>query len=113
MNNKFPKAQRIKSRKEISFIHKTGNRWKCDYFSITYTPSNYQFDRLAVIVSKKIGSAVNRNKVKRVIREIFRTTEVVNPPYFNILIYPQETTIIEGKKAKQKYETWREKLKDL
>ncbi len=76
MNSKFPKAQRIKSKKEISFLHKSGKRWRCEFFSVAYIKSNDNFDRVAVIVSKKIGSSVFRNKVKRVIREIFRNTEI-------------------------------------
>jgi ribonuclease P protein component len=111
VNSKFPKAQRIKSKKEISFIHKSGKRWKCAFFSIAYTKSNDKFDRCAVIVSKNIGSAVFRNKAKRVIREIFRNTEVLHPPYLNILIYPHITPSFEGNKVKEKYETWRRQLK--
>ena len=112
MNCTFPKEQRIKRRKEISFIHRTGKRWRCEYFSVAFNENNNRYDRLAVIVSKKIGSAVFRNRVKRVIREIFRTTDSAGPPFFNILIYPHGIPDFEGKRVREHYEKWRGKLKN-
>lgn len=42
--------------------------------------SNEQDFRLAVITTKKIANAVNRNKIKRWIREYIRQSELSIPP---------------------------------
>jgi ribonuclease P protein component len=51
------------------------------------------------LVSKKLGNAVKRNKIKRIIREIIRSYTSNHPPYNDILIQPQSG--IENKKYKE------------
>jgi len=107
----FPKSRRIKSKKEISSLIKDGKRWKCDLFSVLYRRSSNNFDRVATIVSKKSGSAVERNRLKRVFREAFRTTEVKGPPFFDILMSPQCSSSIHVETVKERYTLWKKKKK--
>jgi ribonuclease P protein component len=43
-------------------------------------------NRLGITVSRKIGGAVVRNRVKRLFREIFRKSPADNPPSFDLII---------------------------
>lgn len=110
MDNTFRRVKKIKREQDISSIIKSGQRWKCDIFGLMYKKNSKGFDRAAIIVSKKNGSAVYRNKIKRVFREVFRHTEVVNPPFFDILICPHYSSSLPSKIIKEKYETWRKNL---
>jgi ribonuclease P protein component len=73
LRNRFKKQNRLLDSKEYSFVfnkaEKIGNR----YFIILFRKNNKIFPRLGLIIAKKnIKHAVNRNKIKRIVRESFR-----------------------------------------
>lgn len=107
----FHLLQKIKSKKEISSLLRSGRRWRCSLFTLVFRLNSNTFDRVAILVSKKNGSAIVRNRIKRVLREIFRNTRVENPPYFDILIRPHYSSTVKSKDLKEIYESWRVKVK--
>jgi len=64
--------RRIRKRNDFLFLYKKGKRYKGKYFNLIYFSNNWGFSRMAVVVSKKIGNAVKRNKIKRWMRSLFR-----------------------------------------
>ncbi len=68
----FPKKQRIKNQIEFGAVLQEGRKFVCSSFVILTLETSNDFPRLGIIVSKRIGNAVIRNKVKRRFREIFR-----------------------------------------
>lgn len=42
--------------------------------------------RLGLVVSRKVGNAVARNRVKRRVRELFRTTDDLLPPGVDLVV---------------------------
>ena len=49
-----------------------GTRIDSDCFVVLYAPNGLGRSRLGVTVSKRVGRAVTRNRVKRLVREHFR-----------------------------------------
>ncbi len=103
--------QRIKRETEIYSLLQSGVRWKCSLFKLVFRENSEKFDKFAVLVSKRHGSAVQRNRIKRVFREIFYNTKVNESPFYDILICPHHSSSLPAKSAKEKYRTWRKKLK--
>lgn len=68
----FPKSARLRKRAEFVGLSKAANSYVVKGFLLVWQPNDLMQPRLGVTVSKKIGCAVTRNKVKRYIREIFR-----------------------------------------
>jgi len=68
----FPRERRLKKAKEIVFVFKKGKREEARYFSFFWRKNSLDYDRFAVVVNKKFGKSVERNRVKRRMREIFR-----------------------------------------
>ncbi len=63
---------RIRTGKEYNNIYKLGKKMGGRYLLIYLRPSPLDVSRFGIVVSKKVGNAVRRNRVKRQIREIIR-----------------------------------------
>lgn len=68
----FPKAQRILKRAEYQSVLQRGTRSFTNHFILFYLPNSKSTHRLGLIVSRKAGKSVQRNRLKRVLREYFR-----------------------------------------
>ena len=92
----FRRKDRIKKRSEISQLFKNGQRWDCISYNIIFKNNDLGYDRIAIILTRKIGNAVVRNRIKRIFREIFRKRKEKKPPFYDVLIQPRP-----GFKAKE------------
>jgi len=52
--------------------------------------------RIGFAVSKKIGAAVARNRVKRVLREFFRLHQLRMPAAMDIVVVPRRSLDVSG-----------------
>ena len=68
---KFPRTARVRRRREFTQIQGEGIRVHTDAFTIVVARAPAKA-RLGLTVSKRVGNAVVRNRVKRLLREIFR-----------------------------------------
>jgi len=107
------KAQKIKRKSEISRLFKDGRRWECFCFVLIYGQNGLPHDRFGIIVSKKLGNAVQRNRVKRVFREVYRCNIKNNPPFFDILIRPRpkENFLWDVAEQKEFFDKWQKETK--
>ena len=65
-------AERLLRRADFQRLSMDGNRVDSEYFVILYCQNDVGKLRLGVTVSKRVGRAVIRNRVKRLVREHFR-----------------------------------------
>ncbi|MBN1573536.1 MAG: ribonuclease P protein component [Deltaproteobacteria bacterium] len=59
-------------------------------FVIIQLPNNLDITRIGIRVPKKIGKAYVRNRIKRLIREVFRQNKKAFPPSADLLIIVTE-----------------------
>jgi len=71
-NFTFKKSERLRKRSEFIRLKRTGKRFHNKYFIAEFAAGKFERTRLGITVSKRTGSAVLRNRLKRVIRESFR-----------------------------------------
>ncbi len=90
MNETFGPPERIRKNKEFFHLYKKGKRYRGKYFNLVYLSSASSSSRIAVVVSKKVGNAVKRNKIKRWIRTLFRRNK-------NLLKIPLDIIVIAKK----------------
>jgi len=80
------KKYRIKRNEEFGRIISTGKHTANKKFVMYYTPASFEYDRIGISVGKKIGNAVERNKVKRQLRMMIHETFDFNSGYDYIII---------------------------
>jgi ribonuclease P protein component len=70
---RFPRSHKIRCSSEYSFLRNKGRRRHTRNFIVyTLLRENGGPARLGLTVSRKVGRAVTRNRVKRLVREFFR-----------------------------------------
>jgi len=68
----FRPQDRIRKRSEYQAIYEKARRVPSRSFVLFVHPNTQHRPRIGITVTKKIGGAVQRNRAKRLVREIFR-----------------------------------------
>ena len=82
----FSKAERLRKRKEFLGVYERGDKIQSTYFVLYMLENGRSYHRLGITVSRKIGRAVVRNRIKRRLREIFRTNKQAIFPHCDLVV---------------------------
>lgn len=75
----FPKRFRVRVRRDFLRIQGQGQRLHGKRLVFQFLPGRTPVSRLGITVSKKVGGSVERNQIKRWIREVFRRHPELRP----------------------------------
>ncbi|MEG2005592.1 MAG: ribonuclease P protein component [Bilophila sp.] len=86
-----PRRHRLLRRPDFTACYDAGRRFYSRLFVVfaSFRLSEDLDWRLGMAVTKKTGSAVMRNRVKRVLREFFRLHQSLLPPALDLVIVPK------------------------
>jgi ribonuclease P protein component len=82
----FPKSARLRRRREFLQSQRQGQRRHSRSFVVIQAPGRAGTSRLGVTVSSRVGNAVVRNRVKRLVREIFRNRRLDLPAVLDVVV---------------------------
>lgn len=68
----LPAQHRLRQNLAIQRVRREGRRWHHPFFILFVAPNNLQTSRFAISASRRLGKAVQRNRVKRRVREALR-----------------------------------------
>ena len=68
----LPRDQRLRKTRDIQRVQRTGERIRLPSVLVLFTSSEQSQTRVGLTVSRKVGNAVIRNRVKRWLREAIR-----------------------------------------
>lgn len=96
----FTKADRILKRRQYLELSKSGLKIHNRYFTAIISENSGQKSRLGITVSKKVGKAATRNRIKRFSREFFRLNRRIIRGSWDInLIAKREAALLENAEA--------------
>lgn len=106
-DERFSGGDRLKKRYEFRHVQLTGRRTHTPHFLIVVQSNALHKTRLGITVTKKVGTAVERNRIKRVVREVFRRNRSLFPQAHDVVFiakrgaYPidYETVLDEVRRA--------------
>jgi ribonuclease P protein component len=67
-------------------LYNTGRRCDAGKFVLFARPNQLEYNRLGLTVSRKVGCAVIRNRIKRLFREVFRRSATDIPCHFDFVV---------------------------
>ena len=91
----LPKKVRLLKRAQFLTLSRQGKRVYTDCFIAIVLKGTVQNNRIGITISKKVGNAVERNRIKRIIREYFRHKKenISGPNDINIIARRGLTTL--------------------
>jgi ribonuclease P protein component len=90
-SGRFRPDERIRRRADFQQVYKNGVRLSGRLSTIFLMPNQQPVGRLGIAATKKIGGAVQRNRAKRLIREVFRHNKTA--PGFDVVVVPRRGVI--------------------
>ncbi len=69
---RFTQADRLRRRSEYLRVQSQGKRLYSRHFGVTLAAAEAPGPRLGLVVTRRFGKAVRRNRMKRLLREFFR-----------------------------------------
>jgi ribonuclease P protein component len=86
---RFPKSRRLLKTAEFDRVFH-GRRSQGDGVLLVYACENgLAYSRLGLVVSRKVGSAVERARWKRCLREAFRLAQQELPAGYDLVVLPR------------------------
>ncbi len=90
---KLSKEAKLLDAKAYKFVFSKANKAGDAFFTVLYRKNHLSHARLGVIVAKKnTKKAVDRNRIKRIIRESFRLKTELRTKAFDIIVLSKRMT---------------------
>jgi ribonuclease P protein component len=91
---RFPRASRLRRSREFQRVARLGQRMTTEHFVVLLARRESETaagrPRLGITVSRRVGSAVARNRVKRRVREWFRRSQSLLGPCVDLVVIARQ-----------------------
>ena len=91
--NAFTKDDRLLKRSDFLRLSRYGKRIQNRYFIVYISKNDLKRCRLGITVTRKVGKAVTRNRIKRLAREYFRQNRHLIKDHWDISLIAKRESI--------------------
>src|SRR5437879_11226091 len=88
---RFGRTHRIRRREEFRNVYDRGVRTHSRYGTVFVLANTLGVGRLGIAATRKLGGAVERNRAKRLIREVFRRNNIASG--FDVVVVPKRNLL--------------------
>jgi ribonuclease P protein component len=88
---RFPRSHRLTRDAELRVVAREGKRIRAEHVELRWTASLFRHPRVGFIVPKHGHTAVDRNRLKRRLREIVRVELLARIPAVDVVVRTRPT----------------------
>ena len=92
----FPKTSRVLKRDRFRQVYDEGRKFQAKYFTAFLLANSIGQPRIGITVTRKIGNSVERNRARRLVREVFRKNKWLVPQGVDIVINAKRVLVEAG-----------------
>lgn len=85
-NQRLPKALRIRAKGDFDRAYQQGISRRSGPLIMHALPNELPYSRLGMSVSRRVGNAVRRNRIRRLLREAYRLERAKLPAGYDVVI---------------------------
>ena len=85
----------LKRSRDIEFAKQHGRRISTALFNVVICRTDVSVSRVGIVVGKRFGGAVSRNRVKRLFRELTRQLRGHLLPGHALVVFPKRDSIVQ------------------
>ena len=89
MDAKLRRTERLQQPREFRDVFDRGSCVRGQGLRVHYLRRERELSRLGLVVSRRVGSALARSRVKRLLREVFRRHKSRLPYSMDVVLLPQ------------------------
>jgi ribonuclease P protein component len=94
--NAFPKDCRLRNAAEFSKVYERGAKRVSRSFVLFALPNGMSYSRFGLTTPRKLGKSHVRNRLKRRVREILRTSRTTIPAGYDFVVNPRRSANERG-----------------
>ena len=83
----------LKRSRDIEYVKEHGSRISTALFTVVICRTDVNGSRVGIVVGKRFGGAVSRNRVKRLFRELTRQLRGQLLPGYALVVFPKRDSI--------------------
>src|SRR3990167_2908820 len=92
----FTKEERLRKRRDIDKVFKEGRAFKGAIFNAYVLRNSLGHPRIGIVVGRKFGGAVQRNRIKRLLRESYRLNKGLVGEGIDMVLLPKPAPYLAG-----------------
>ena len=96
MGRSYGKEHRISRTADFWKDRRKRKKFDTEHFLLILRKNNKDARRLGLVVGRKVGGAVSRNRIKRLIREFFRLNQEKIPESSDLIVLAKKDIRIKG-----------------